>query len=206
MKIQVKGRNVAVTDALQGYAEEKLARVHRLLQERHIDEVSRVELELTVEKNPSIANPNVAEATIFTRGPVIRAKESSTDMYASIDLVADKLQRRVKKYHDKMQHKNLRHAAAKQASSASEEAAASDEEAVAFAESGAEELLITTDHGRVVKSKQFALKPMTVEEATLQLELVGHDFFMFTNADTNDTNVVYRRRDGQYGLIEPQRG
>ena len=199
MKIQVKGRNVAVTDALQGYAEEKLARVHRLLQERHIDEVSRVELELTVERNPSIANPNVAEATIFTRGPVIRAKESSTDMYASIDLVADKLQRRVQKYHDKMQHKNLRHAAAKQALAASEEEDAA-------AESAAEQTLVVTDHGRVVKSKQFALKPMTVEEATLQLELVGHDFFMFTNADTNDTNVVYRRQDGQYGLIEPQRG
>jgi putative sigma-54 modulation protein len=199
MKIQVKGRNVAVTDALQGYAEEKLSRVHRLLQERHIDEVSRVELELTVERNPSIANPNVAEATIFTRGPVIRAKESSTDMYASIDLVADKLQRRVQKYHDKMQHKNLRHAAAKQALAASEEEDAA-------AESAAEQTLVVTDHGRVVKSKQFALKPMTVEEATLQLELVGHDFFMFTNADTNDTNVVYRRQDGQYGLIEPQRG
>ena len=205
MKIQVKGRNVAVTDALQGYAEEKLARVHRLLQERHIDEVSRVELELTVEKNPSIASPNVAEATIFTRGPVIRAKESSADMYASIDLVADKLQRRVKKYHDKMQQKNLRHAGAKQAPESAQAAADSDE-AAAAAEFAAEETLITTDHGRVVKSKQFALKPMSVEEATLQLELVGHDFFMFTNADTNDTNVVYRRQDGQYGLIEPQRG
>jgi ribosome hibernation promoting factor len=130
---------------------------------------------------------------------VIRAKESSTDMYASIDLVADKLQRRVKKYHDKMQHKNLRHAAAKQVPPESEQAAMPGE-------SAAGETVVTTDHGRVVKSKQFALKPMTVEEATLQLELVGHDFFMFTNADTSDTNVVYRRRDGQYGLIEPQRG
>ena len=206
MKIQVKGRNVAVTDALQGYAEEKLARVHRLLQERRIDEVSRVELELSVEKNPSIANHNVAEATIFTRGPVIRAKESSTDMYASIDLVADKLQRRVKKYHDKMQHKNLRHAAARQAPPASAEVAAESGEEAAFAESAAAASAVSTDHSRVVKTKQFALKPMTVEEATLQLELVGHDFFMFTNADTNDTNVVYRRRDGHYGLIEPQRG
>ena len=122
MKIQVKGRNVAVTDALQGYAEEKLARVHRLLQERHIDEVSRVELELTVEKNPSIANPNVAEATIFTRGPVIRAKESSTDMYAAIDLVTDKLQRRVKKYHDKVHAKNLVMPRPRQAPPPSEEA------------------------------------------------------------------------------------
>lgn len=193
MKIQIKGRNVAVTDALQEYAEEKLSRVHRLLMERHIDEVSRVELELIVEKNPSIANPNVAEATIFTRGPVIRAKESSNDMYASIDLVADKLQRRVKKYHDKVHRKNLRHGQVPEPSAANPEhegaAPAADE--------------IETDNGRIVKTKQFALKPMTVDEATLQLELVGHDFFVFTNVDSGDTNVVYRRRDGHYGLIEP---
>ena len=110
MKIQIKGRNVAVTDACRS-TQRRSSRVFTgCLQERHIDEVSRVELELIVEKNPSIANPNVAEATIFTRGPVIRAKESSTDMYASIDLVTDKLQRRVKKYHDKVHRKNLRHA------------------------------------------------------------------------------------------------
>ncbi len=108
MKIQVKGRNVAVTDALNDYAEEKLTRVHRLLQERRIDEASRLELELMVEKNPANPLANVAEATIFTRGPVIRAKESSEDMYAAIDLVTDKLQRRVKKYHDKLHGKNQR--------------------------------------------------------------------------------------------------
>ena len=105
MKTQIKGRNVTVTDALQDYAEEKIARVHKLLQERKIDEVTRVELELKVHKNPSIAEPCMAEATIFTRGPVIRAHESSTDMYAAIDLVTDKLMRRVKKYHDKVHGK-----------------------------------------------------------------------------------------------------
>jgi putative sigma-54 modulation protein len=193
MKIQIKGRNVAVTDAIQEYAEEKLSRVHRLLQERHIDEVSRVELELIVEKNPSIANPNVAEATIYTRGPVIRAKESSTDMYASIDLVTDKLQRRVKKYHDKVHRKNLRH----------EQVAEPEQTAAGEPVAAAHDL--ETDNGRIVKTKQFALKPMTVDEATLQLELVGHDFFVFTNAESGDTNVVYRRRDGHYGLIEPAR-
>jgi putative sigma-54 modulation protein len=199
MKIQIKGRNVAVTDALQAYAEEKLMRVHRLLQERHIDEVSRVELELIFEKNPSIADPNVAEATIFTRGPVIRAKESSDDMYASIDLVTDKLQRRVKKYHDKVYHKNQRHAHDKVG------AALDVEPSPAVPAAAPEEIAPppTDGHGRIVKTKQFALKPMGVDEATLQLELIGHDFFVFTNAETDSTNIVYRRRDGHYGLIEP---
>ena len=106
MKIEVRGRNVAVTEALQDYAEEKLTRVSRLLMERKIDEVSRLELELMVEKNPANPNNKIAEATIFTRGPVIRAKESSDDMYAAIDLVTDKMLRRVRKYHDKVHGKN----------------------------------------------------------------------------------------------------
>jgi putative sigma-54 modulation protein len=202
MKIQVKGRNVVVTDALQEYAEEKLSRLHRYLQEHNTDEVTRVELELTVEKNPSIATPKVAEATIFTRGPVIRAKESSTDMYASIDMVTDKLQRQVKKYRDKLQRKTERRAPAV-------------EEAVPAITSEEADRLVAAvtappgdNHRRegIVKTKQFLLKPMSPEEAVLQMELVGHDFFVFTNAETNDTNVVYRRRDGQYGVIEPSQG
>jgi putative sigma-54 modulation protein len=201
MKIQVKGRNVAVTDALQDYAEEKIERVHKLLQERKIDDVSRVELELTVEKNPAIASNNVAEATIFTRGPVIRAKESSEDMYAAIDLVTDKLTRRVKKYHDKVYHHN-RHKrvgvpAAAPLTGAAEEAEKQLQQAMG---------VVPEEHenGRVVKTKRFLLKPMTVSEAVLQLELVGHDFFVFKNSDSSRTNVVYRRNDGHYGLIEPE--
>ena len=96
MKTQIKGRNVTVTPALQDYANEKIEHVHKLLQQRKIDEVTRVELELKVEKNPSIPEPCIAEATVFTRGPVIRARESSTDMYAAIDLVTDKLVRRAR--------------------------------------------------------------------------------------------------------------
>lgn len=203
MKTQIKGRNVTVTPALQEYANEKIAHVHKLLQQRKIDEVTRVELELMVEKNPSIPEPAVAEATVFTRGPVIRARESSTDMYAAIDLVTDKLVRRVKKYHDKV-HGRTKHAHEKLvgAPETAEELAP-----VAAAATVADELSGETEHagdnGRIVKTKQFALKPMSVHEATLQLELVGHDFFVFTNAESNRTNVVYRRNDGHYGLIEP---
>lgn len=201
MKIQIKGRNVMVTDALHEYAEEKLSRLQRYLQEHHTDEVSRVELELMVEKNKSIANPQVAEATVFTRGPVIRAKESSTDMYASIDLVADKLQRQVKRYRDRQQRKSERHAPpVTQAVPAvtNEEAVRRESVAAGAGRDGG-------DHPvpGIVKTKQFIIKPMSAEEAAMQMELVGHDFFVFRNAETNDTNVVYRRRDGQYGVIEP---
>lgn len=230
MKIQVKGRNVAVTDALQEYAHEKLGKVQRLLRERRIDEVSRLELELMVEKNPAIPNNNVAEATIFTGGPVIRAREASDDMYAAIDLVTDKLQRRVKKYHDKRHHKTHHKYATEKAGLvvAVEEAAAAvaagevspaevaEVAAVAAAATNGHARAATAapaetiapvaedDHGSVVKVKRFPMKPMSVEEATLQLELVGHDFFVFRNADTDDTNVVYRRRDNHYGLIMPE--
>jgi putative sigma-54 modulation protein len=208
MKIQIKGRNVAVTDALQEYAEEKLGRVGRLLAERKIDEVSRLELELLVEKNPAIANSNVAEATIFTRGPVIRAKESSDDMYAAIDLVTDKMLRRVHKYHDKVHGKNhhKRPVTPDGLSIPEEEADRLLRRAAGVAPAGEEpELEEELFDGRLVKHKRFELKPMTIEEAALQMELVGHDFFVFTNVDSNETNVVYSRRDGQYGLIEPLR-
>jgi putative sigma-54 modulation protein len=217
MKIQVKGRHVVVTDPLREYAEEKLARLHRLLNERHIDDVTLVELDLIVEKSHPSGESQIAEATIFTRGPVLRARESSSDMYAAIDLVSEKLQRRVKKYHDKLQHKALRRHPAKPLSSAATPAEAIADEAAAQASaaqvpqpvavSGELEADGSNHHEepRVVKSKQFALKPMSIDEATLQLELIGHSFFVFTNAETNDTNVVYRRRDGDFGLIEPVR-
>ncbi len=210
MRTQIKGRNVTVTDALQDYAEEKILRVHKLMQERKIDEVTRVELELKVEKNPSIPEPCVSEATIFTRGPVIRAKERSTDMYASIDLVTDKLVRRVKKYHDKVHGKTRKyHEKIAEGVLEGADAEANGLPELAPGLVGAEFVVHSApprDNGRVVKTKQFALKPMSIDEATLQLELVGHDFFVFTNAETNRTNVVYRRDDGHFGLIEPAEG
>jgi putative sigma-54 modulation protein len=216
MKIQVKGRHVIVTDPLREYAEEKLTRLHRLLSERHIDDVTLVELELIVERSHPSGESQIAEATIFTRGPVLRARESSPDMYASIDLVYEKLQRQVKKYHDKMQHKALRHHAPKPVSAVATPDDAIADEAAALASGQAPQPVAVTgelgadggnhhEESRIVKSKQFALKPMSIDEATLQLDLIGHSFFVFTNAETNDTNVVYRRRDGDFGLIEPVR-
>ena len=181
MRLQVKGRNLEVSDSIRSYAEAKLAKLEKL-----VNDPTRVEVELHVEKNPSISNSQVAEATVYTKGPVLRARESSADMKASIDQLVDKLERQVKRYREKRRRGRPAHAN----SQAVEEASAipTDSEAEPM----------------IVKTKQFAVKPMTPEEAVLQLDLIGHDFFVFKNAETDEINVLYRRRDGNYGLIEPQ--
>jgi putative sigma-54 modulation protein len=177
----VKGKNLEVSETLYRYAEEKLAKL-----ERHLNDATRLELELTVERNPSIAQSQVAEATIWTKGPILRARESSEDMKASIDMLADKLERQVKRYREKRQRKQVsRHGPHHQHEEEVRAVVADESEPV------------------IVKTKQFAVKPMTPEEAVLQLELIGHDFFVFRNAESHEVNVVYRRRDGNYGLIEP---
>ena len=178
MRLQVKGRNLEVSDQIRQYAEDKLAKLDRL-----VKDPTRVELELAVEKNPSIPDNHVAEATVWTKGPVLRARETSGDMKASIDQLVDKLERQVKRYRDKRRPRKH------------------DRPAGATPEPAALEL--PEEGPAIVKTKQFAIKPMTPDEAVLQLELVGHDFFVFRNAESDETNVVYRRRDGDYGLIEP---
>ena len=176
MRLQVKGKNVDVSDAIRAYAEEKLARL-----ERQLADPTRVELELAVERNPSISANHVAEATIWTKGPVLRAREASADHKASIDQLVDKLERQVQRYREKRRPRR-----------GGGEGAPPGQGVPGDGET------------RIVKSKQFAIKPMSAEEAVLQLELVGHDFFVFQHAETGDVNVVYRRRDGAYGLIEPR--
>ena len=180
MQFQVKGRNLEVSDAIRSYAESKLSKLERQLTD------PRVELELTVEKNPSIAQSQVAEATIWTKGPVLRAREASSDMRASIDQLVDKLERQISRYRTRGRDRRRRAARA--------DGPTPDTIALMAEES----------EPQIVKTKQFALSPLSPEEAVLQLELVGHDFFVFRSADSGDVNVVYRRRDGGYGLIEPQ--
>jgi putative sigma-54 modulation protein len=177
MRLHVKGKNVEVTDAIHDYAERKLGKLAP-----HLADPTRVELELAVERNPSIADNHVAEATIWTKGPVLRAWEASGDMKASIDLLADKLERQVKRYRQKRRHEHERHERA----------------------TGAVPGAIRSQEGAmIVKTKQFVLHAMSPEEAVEQLELIGHDFFVFRNDDSGEINVVYRRRDGDYGVIEP---
>ena len=175
VRLQVKGKNVEVSESLKGYAQQKLGKL-----EKHLNDAARLELELAVEKNPSVVQSQVAEATIWTKGPVIRARESSTDMKASIDLLVDKLERQAQRLHKKRRRPGRNH------------------------DHNVEpQPVAKTGEPVIVKTKQFAVNPMTPDDAVLQLELIGHDFFVFQNAETNDVNVVYRRRDGHYGLIEP---
>jgi putative sigma-54 modulation protein len=180
MQFQVKGRNLEVSDALRSYAESKLSKLERQLTD------PRVELELAVERNPSIAQNHVAEATIWTNGLVLRAREASGDMRASIDQLVAKLERQIRRY--RTRGRDRRRRAARALGPAPDTI----------------NVMTEGDESQIVKTKQFALNPMNAEEAVLQLELVGHDFFVFRNAESGDVNVVYRRHDGGYGLIEPQ--
>lgn len=184
MNIIVKGRHMAVTQPIHDYAEEKIGRMSKIIDQ----DTMTVEVEVYHEKNPSIENNQIAEVTVWiTRGPVIRAKEAATDMYAAIDLVSEKLETQFRKYKGK---KDDRH---------SPKAAVPPIPAGDILEPEIEEPAI-------VKTKSVELKPMTAEEAILQLELLGHDFFVFTSAETDAVSVLYRRNDGDYGLIEPQLG
>jgi putative sigma-54 modulation protein len=180
MRLQVKGKNVEVSDSIRRYAEEKLAKL-----DRQLHELTQVELELWMEKNPSISANQVAEATIFTKGPTLRAREATSDMKASIDALTDKLLRQVEHYRAKRSRKQTRGNGIPPPG-------------------GPMSIPDQEQRPKIVKTKQFAVKPMTAEEAALQLELVGHDFFVFQNDESGEVNVLYRRNDGGYGLIEPQ--
>ena len=187
MQITVKGRNISVTEALERYATEKVERVRKFFDDER--GVSRAEVELIHERNPSIPEPEVVETTLFISGTDLKAREASADMYASIDRMSDKLERQVRRYRgrqlDRWQGQKKRFA--------------SEETPEPILVEDVEEEL----ESRIVRTKQFQMKPMSPEEATLQMELLDHAFFVFTNADTGEINVVYRRRDGNYGLIEP---
>jgi putative sigma-54 modulation protein len=186
VEVVVKGRNISVTEALERYAFEKVERVRKFFDEER--SVSRAEVELIHERNPSISEPEVAEATLFINGAVLKAREASVDMYASIDRMSDKLERQVRRYRGRQIDRW--HGQLKGRSPGPPSVALEDEEEI---------------ETKIVRTKQFQMKPMSAEEAVLQMELLDHDFFVFTSADTGDINVVYRRRDGNYGLIEPAR-
>jgi putative sigma-54 modulation protein len=181
MQLQVKGRNLEVSDAIRRYAEQKLSKLERQLKD------PRVELELAVERNPSIAASQVAEATIWTRGPVLRAREASADMHASIDQLVEKLERQATRYRTRGRSRRRRAARAN-----------------GPGPDIAPPVLAEETEPEIVKTKHFPVTPLSPQDAVLQLELIGHDFFVFRNDDSGEVNVVYRRRDGQYGLIEPQ--
>jgi putative sigma-54 modulation protein len=187
MQVTIKGRNISVTEALERYATEKVERVRKFFDDER--GVSRAEVELIHERNPSIPEPEVVETTLFISGTVLKAREASADMYASIDRMSDKLERQVRRYRGRQLDRWHGQKKKQQIVAETDPVVVEDEE---------EEI-----GPRIVRTKQFQMKPMSPEEAALQMELLDHAFFVFTNADTSTINVVYRRRDGNYGLIEP---
>ena len=196
MQLQVSGRNLDITEPIREYAERKLARI-----ERHLTEDTRVDLELAIERNRSISANQHAELTVWTRGPVLRAHEYAEDMYAAIDLAVDKLDRQVRRYRERRRHWRPHHQARDMEALLP---LSDDDEAASIALANGEEpaLPIPT----IVKTKRFNMKPMHLDEAALQLELVGHEFYVFLNAESDAVAVIYRRRDGNLGVIEPMSG
>ncbi|MBP1992654.1 ribosome hibernation-promoting factor, HPF/YfiA family [Paenibacillus eucommiae] len=181
MKFSIRGVQLEVTEALRDYVEKKLTRLERYFDAPLISEVS---VTLSV-----IKGLQTVEVTIPLAGAVLRAEDKNNDMYASIDLVVDKLERQIRKHKTKANRK-IRQEGGKRDLFKVDAIAATvyaDEE----------------EEFELVRTKRFALKPMDVEEAILQMNLVGHAFFVFANMDSSEVNVVYKREDGKYGLIEP---
>ncbi len=194
MQIIIKGRNIELTPALKDYTEEKIGKI-----DRYFDRGTKIEVELGVEKNPSIADNQTIEVTVFAdHSSVIRAKQSSPDMYASIDEIIGKLSKRLKKLKDKNDSRHNKHRKETIRGNGY-----SEEDLAVMAAVAAEDAEIEPDDMMIVKRKQFSVKPMTPEEAVLEMDLLGHNFFFFTNSQTDTPNVIYKRRDGHVGLIEP---
>ncbi len=192
MDLHVKGKNIVVTDALFDHAQRKLAKLTRVLPPW--DEAPEVELELTVERNPSIELSQVCEITVRTKGPVLRVRESDRDMYLAIDHAVHKLERQASRYRDRRRTRRHERGAPVDVP-LPEELEAIVAPAIELAEDEIED-------AQVVKVKRFEMKPMSVDDAVLQIELLNHDFYVFRNDDDGDAvSVIYRRRDGDLGLI-----
>ena len=186
MDIAVRGRNVDVRESLRLAVEEKVGRLGRFL-----DGMDRAEVRFAEERNPRIAEKEVCEVTMHGHGHIVRARAAAPDASTAVDRVVDKLEHRLAKLKGKLVARShpRRHGSLDSAPDLSR------------APAGVE---VDDEEGqpRIVKTKQFAIKPMTPEEAALQMDLLGHDFFLFTNAETGSAAVVYRRNDGHIGLIE----
>ena len=187
MQLQVKGKGMSVTDALFAHAEQKLERLARVFPPW--DDATSVELELSVERNPKIERDQIAEVTVRTKGPVLRVRESSEDMYASIDQAARKLERQARRYRDRRKDHHGRDTL---------------DEIPELLDAQTDVATDDPAPPKLVKSKSFDMTPMTAEDAALHMDMLHHDFYVFRNDGDGQVNVVYRRRDGNYGLIGPE--
>ena len=179
LKFNIRGENIEVTPAIRDYVESKIEKVERYFN----DELSaNANVNLKVYNN----NQTKVEVTIPMKNLTLRAEERHNDMYAAVDLIIDKLESQIRKHKTKVNRRLRSHEGTGSyfATVAHEAEATGDEEYA------------------VIRTKQFDLKPMDQEEAILQMNLLGHDFYVFTDAESNGTNIVYKRKDGKYGLIE----
>ena len=174
MKITISGKNIDVTQALRSVTEDKLAKL-----EKYFTADAECIVTLSVEKERQ-----KMEVTIPMKGHIIRAEQQSDDMYVTIDLVVDVIEAQLKKYRKKLITKQQN----------------SDSLRKEFVE----EEIADEEEIRIVRAKKFGMKPRFPEDACVQMELLGHNFFVFRNAETGEVNVVYKRKDKSYGLIEPE--
>ena len=174
MRFTITGRNIEVTQGLREAVEDKLGKLDRFFAPA-TEAVGRLSVQKDIQK---------IEGTIPVKGHIIRAEESSSDMYVSIDLVEEILERQLKKYKNKLIDKK--------------------QSAPSFSEAFLQEDASAEEEIQIVKSIKFAVKPMDPEEACVLMEVLGHNFYVFLNADTEEVNVVYKRKGGTYGLIEPE--
>jgi putative sigma-54 modulation protein len=174
-------RHLEPSDALKSYAEEKLERI-----KKYIDEPIVAQVFMTVEKIR-----HCAEVTLTAKGITIKASEETNDMYAAIDSVVDKIERQLRRYKERIKdHKPAPEALERQVLKSIVEAESIEQQKTPV----------------VIRTKTFSIKPMSVEEAVMQMDLLHKDFLVFNDANTDNINVIYRRKDGDYGLIEPGKG
>ncbi len=174
------GRQIEITEALKNYLDKKMARL-----DRHFEDNAEARVVLSMAQGPRVERKAKAEIQVNVPGGMVRVEESDPDMYAAIDRSIDRLEYQLKRYKERHFQRVRQAAPAPVAMGA--EAAELEEEAAP----------------RIVRTKRFHMKPMTPEDAAFEMEALGHDFFVFRNSETEEINVIYRRRDGDYGLIEP---
>ena len=188
MDIKVSGRKTTVTDALRAHVDEKIGEALKVFD----IEPMTADVVLRYEKNPSNPTPAIVEVTVRARGSVIRVAEHGADMYAAIDLAADKVTRQLRKFKTKVVDNRQGGASAAEVAPAER------------VEDLADLLLPAEDDDLLVREKIIDVTPMTEEQALVQTDLLGHDFYVFENATTGLINVVYHRKNGGYGIIKPR--
>ena len=190
MKLVLQSKNIEITDAIRDYVNQKIAKAAS-----HFENITTgIEVNLSIAKNPRIAASQVAEVTIYANGAVIRAEEASEHLYASIDLVADKISRQLRKYKERSFSKK----------SSTDLKDVGEELDLELLDYNLTDNRAATLPAEVVRTKYFAMSALTIEQALDRLQLVDHDFYMYRSAETGEINVVYRRNHGGFGVIQPR--